>query len=256
MLCLHTLDRFAYMSRVWFVLALGLHSFAYGQTQLTLLESAWSGLSADERMAIQREHLVSPIPASQVGVVIDNQGIDNSTPGSSGGSALGGAVASAAYVDNAFRPNHNYSAKGHLAAVLLGGILGSALNSAPTSEFHFRYAIRGASGEIRYFDSVSQSPFRHPIGVCVLLPSITLSPDQGLCTQTPNSLREKYLKGHVKVTTSQAPASLPVSIRAEDGKSVVDTQISGAKVLCKLAELPPVQTSEEKCKLINGEVIK
>ena len=255
-MCSPTPDRFAYMPHLWFVIALGFHSFACSQTQLTLLESAWNGLSDDERMAIQREHLISPIPASQVGVVIDNQGIDNSTPGSNGGSALGGAVASAAYVDNAFRPNHNYSAKGHLAAVLLGGILGSALNSAPTSEFHFRYAVRGASGEIRYFDSVSQSPFRHPVGVCLLLPSVTLSPDQGLCTQTPDYLREKYLKGHAKVTTSLAPASSPVSNRAEDGKSILNTQISGAKVLCKLAELPPIQTSEEKCKLINGEIIK
>lgn len=244
------------MTRIWFFIALGFTSFAHSQTQISVLENAWVDLSLEERTAIQRDHLVSPLQSSLVGVVIDNQGIDNSTPGSNGGSALGGAVASATYIDNAFRPDHNYSAKGHLAAIILGNVLGSALNRAPNSEYHFRYAIKNASGDISYHDSISQSPFRHPVGVCVLLPQVALPPNQDLCFQTADSLRTKYLKQRVRAAPMQIQQALPEPKFAENSPATISPQLVDKRVLCKVAELPPVQTSENKCELINGEIIR
>lgn len=244
------------MKRVTLLIILCSHSLVHCQTQITVLESAWEGLSEDERAAIQREYLISPVKSDQVGIIFDNQGIDNSTPGNNSGTHLGSAIASATYIDNALRPNNNYSAKNHLVASILGGVLGSTFNIAPTNEYHYRYAIKGTSGDVRYYDSVSQSPFRHPIGVCVILPLVTLSPNQDLCSQTADSLKEKYLKHYVRASSNSTIAS-PSSSKREVGETpVISPSNSNERVLCKIAQLAPVPTSLEKCNLVNGEIIK
>lgn len=118
----------------------------------------------------QPENLASATPKSieaQFGIVIDNQGINESSPGTNGGAFLGSAIGNAAYIDHSFRPGNNYSALTQLGAGIIGAILGSQLDSPAVSQYHFRYALRLHNGEIVYRDSVQQDAFRHPAGVCL-----------------------------------------------------------------------------------------
>ena len=117
---------------------------------------------------------------NEYGTVIDNQGIDQSSPGTTGGAMVGSALGSAAYIDRAFRPGNNYSAVAQVGAGLLGALLGAQLDRRPVSQYHFRYALRQRDGEIVSSDSVQQDAFRHPIGMCLRIAD--LQPvSQSLC---------------------------------------------------------------------------
>lgn len=152
----------------------------------------WEKLTQEERQRIEEKFEIKTLEANAYGLVIDVQGQDQSTAGTSGGAALGGAVASAAYLDHAFRGNNSYSAGAGLAIGLLGAVIGSSMDRAPTSQFQFRYTIQQGDGEVGYFDEVKSTAFRHSVGVCLLTPSLTLVSQQ-VCKQTLESLRLRYL---------------------------------------------------------------
>lgn len=241
------------------IIALALTCTVHAQNLLRVPEDAWTKLLPDERKEIQERFLIEPISHNLFGKIIDNQGLDRSIQGSNAGSALGGSIASAAYIDNAFRPDGNFSAKEHLAAVIIGGVLGSALNRAPVSQFQFRYAIQDGRGGVSYHDAISQEPFRHPVGVCVLLPTVTLASNQELCSQTVEILRSTYLPGR----TSRSPVISSRSIKDTERVSSqvaaqedVRKEESSSKVLCKIGALSPVAASREKCESINGNIIE
>lgn len=232
---------------------------AQAQNLLRVSEDSWTQLLPEERAEIQGRFLVEPIPSSLFGKIIDNQGLDRSIQGNNAGSVLGGSIASAAYIDNAFRPNGNFSAKEHLAAVIVGGVLGSALNRAPISQFQFRYAVQNGRGGVSYHDAISQEPFRHPVGVCVSLPAVTLAQNQDLCSQTAEVLRSTYLlssKPRPLVTPSrskQDPVRTSPQMAIEMDATKDDSR---SKVLCKIGTLSPVEASREKCNSINGFIIE
>ena len=116
----------------------------------------------------------------EYGKVIDAQGLDQSSPGTTGRAAIGSALGSAAYIDNAFRPGNNYSAVAQLGAGLFGAILGAQLDRRPVNQYRIRYALRRSDGEIVYGDAVQQDPFRHPVGMCLRI--VDLQPvSQTLC---------------------------------------------------------------------------
>lgn len=162
-----------------------------GMKVAVITRSSWQGLTEGERTKISQAYAVNFLEDDQFGVITDVQGADQSTPGTVGGAALGGAVANAAYVDNAFRGG-NYSATGQLAVGILGAVLGSNLDSRPSSQFQFRYTVKLGDGDIKYFDEVKSTSFRHSVGVCVALPSLTLLSQQ-VCNQTPDSVRKRFL---------------------------------------------------------------
>ena len=58
------------------------------------------------------------------GIVIDNQGVNESSAGTNGGALLGSALGNAAYIDRSFRPGNNYSAVTQLGVGIFGAILG------------------------------------------------------------------------------------------------------------------------------------
>ena len=151
----------------------------------------WDALSEHERGQIESTHDLHIVEPDHYGVIIDVQGVDQSMPGSNVGASMGGAVASAAYFDHALRGG-NYSAVNQLAIGVLGAALGSGLDSKPTSQFQFRYTIKLGDGEIKYFDEVKSTSFRHSVGVCVTLPSLTLVSQQ-VCQQTAETVRKRYL---------------------------------------------------------------
>jgi outer membrane lipoprotein SlyB len=140
---------------------------------------------------LQQIHAVRTYAVDRFGVITDVQTLDQSTPGTSAGATLGGAVASAAYIDRSLRGN-SYSAGANLAVGLIGAMLGSAADSAPIQQYKTRYTVRLADGEVQYFDEVKSDAFRHSSGVCIHVPEITLA-TQNLCNQTVESVRKRYL---------------------------------------------------------------
>ena len=96
------------------------------------------------------------------------------------------------YIDRSFKSGNSYSATNQLAAGVAGAIVGSLLNTAPTTWYRTRYSVRVAGGSIQMADQVRSDPFKLPASMCVEMPSLD-NYDQTLCTQTTDSIREKYL---------------------------------------------------------------
>ena len=147
-----------------FVAGLSFSTVAIAQQQIRVSQTAWMALTPAEQSSIQQRSVVSLVDPHSFGVIIDNQAVNESTPGTTGGAALGGAIGNAAYVDNALKTG-NYSAKTQLASGVLGAVLGSTLDSKANAQFHFRYAVKLGTGDIQYFDQVKGDAFRHPVGV-------------------------------------------------------------------------------------------
>jgi hypothetical protein len=171
------------------------------------------------------------------GVIIDNQGTDESTPGTNAGSALGAAGANAGYIDHALKSG-NYSAKNQLGMTLLGAALGSALDQPGQSKFHFRYAVKRLDGEISYYDVVQSDTFRHPVGVCVSVPAIQKIP-QSVCQDSLDIFRQRYVTGFTAELTD-AP------------KELLQSKPTDQMVECSVTNLPKFKTSLKKCISIGG----
>lgn len=232
--------------------AFSFQSIVLAQSTLRVSSSAWQELSEAERAAIQERYIIETLAPDSFGLIIDNQGADRSTPGSVAGSNLGQAVASASYIDRAI-DSGDYSAKTHLGMAILGGLVGSALDSKPQSQYQFLYAIRLGNGSVIYQDVFSKDPFRHPVGVCVILPSLSVLPEQHICSQTTETLRKAYL---AEVKDPVVPVRKEISTTATEVTSQKNVQAvaEDSVVSCKVGALAPVSTSREKCHLINGVV--
>jgi hypothetical protein len=233
--------------------ALILPKFVFSQERNLLVQRPiWLELSSQEKIALQDNYLVQIIELDAFGMIIDNQGINESTSGTNIGSNLGGMVGNAVYVDKAINSG-NYSAKSQLAAILVGGMLGSSLDTKGTAQYRFRYTIKLGTGNVNYIDEVKEEPYRHSIGVCVSIPNIALI-DQQLCAQTLESIRIKYLTKNLgsldSSSSDQKNAMSKVNI---DDKLQITKP---AKVNCKLGTQAPVLTTSEKCALIKGSVLE
>lgn len=241
--------------RYCFLIAMLYCSGVLAQPTLKVSAIAWQGLSAEDRATIQKNYVVEAVAADSFGTILDNQGVDRSTPGTNSGAVLGEAIASASYIDKAFGDG-NYSSKNHLGMMLLGGLLGSALDSKPQSQYQFRYAIRLGNGSVIYQDTFSSEPFRHPVGVCIFLPAVNIAPEQHLCTQTTDSLRSAHIISSVKspaISLSQETASFSPENSLSQGSRI--SEKSSEFISCKVGSLAPVKTSSEKCKIINGVIL-
>jgi hypothetical protein len=234
----------------------------FSQTTLVVSSQAWSGLNQAEREIIQSKHIVQAIGSESFGVIIDTQGIDRSTPGNTAGSNLGQAFGSATYIDRSIAGG-NYSARNHLGAMIIGSMIGSAFDSPRTEKYQFRYAIRLGTGGIVYQDIISDTPFRHPAGVCVMLPQVALASDQGMCTQTSDILRRNYVDPIVS-TPSQTINARNERLVESESKSInsinsaqvntSNSQDENSVVNCRFGALPPVRATREKCQNINGVI--
>lgn len=136
---------------------------------LDMPDALWATFSQKEKFSISAAFDVNLLPAMSFGTIIDAQTLDSSTRGTNGGAALGSAFASAAYVDSSFKGSYNYSAKKDIGAAILGGMLGSAMDRAPVVSFRTKYAVRFQDGSVGYVEDTTETPFRHSLGVCVLL---------------------------------------------------------------------------------------
>ncbi len=155
-------------------------------------EEIWDSFSSDEQQTIESKFEILSLPSNGYGIVIDVQGQDQSSLGTNGGAAIGGAVASAAYLDHALRGGNSYSAGAGLAIGLIGAAIGSSMDRAPSSQFQFRYTVKHGDDEIAYFDEIKSTAFRHSVGVCLLTPSLTMV-SLKVCNQTIESAQKIYL---------------------------------------------------------------
>lgn len=151
----------------------------------------WAGLADDERLAISSRWRVELLHPGRYGWIADAQTVDESTPGTTGGAMLGGALGQAAYVDRAFRPGNNYSAGMQVLAGVLGAVVGSAMDRPPTPSFRTRYHVRTEGGSMVAVDQHRSDPFRLPLSTCVELPSLS-DGDPSLCSQTIETVRSRY----------------------------------------------------------------
>lgn len=221
----------------------------WAQQTVKILQPAWNALSAEERATIQQQHVIDLRDPSAYALIIDNQGVNESTAGTNGGAILGGAVGSALYIDRAFKPGNNYSVGAQLAVGLLGAMAGSTLDQRAVQQYHFRYALKRHDGEIEYRDSVQGDPFRHPAGICLELATLSPAP-QMLCIQTAADVRKTYLVV-AGMETTLATRQNAVNLTQVP---VAAPSVSG-QVDCKLGNLAPVSTTPEKCTAIGGKPI-
>ena len=163
---------------------------AAGKPIAMVVKPVWGQLTESERQILGERFELKVLDAERYGLVMDVQGVDESTKATNAGAAVGAAVGSAAYIDHAFRGSNNYSAGGHLALGLLGAVIGSSMDRPAVSQFHFRYTVKLGDGDVKYFDEVKSTQFRHSPGVCVLVPELNLISIH-VCNQTPEAVRQK-----------------------------------------------------------------
>ncbi|WP_162801276.1 hypothetical protein [Azospirillum brasilense] len=161
---------------------------------LTVSTVVWFALTDGERDTVRDRYDVNVSELANYAIILNVQGVDESTPGTIGGSALGGSLGSAMYVDSAFRgPSINYSATSHLGASLLGAVIGSSMDREAQRSFRFRYSVKDGAGNINQFDRVSSEPFHQPVGACVEVASLTIVASS-YCAMDLSSFREQYLR--------------------------------------------------------------
>lgn len=233
---------------------------AYAQTSIRIAAHVWDLLDEQERSQISEKFIVQKISLVSYGRIIDTQGVDKSTPGTTSGANLGGAVGNAIYTDQ-WLNGGNYSAKNQLAAILLGQLIGSTLDSKQSNLYHFRYAVRMGDGNIQYFDSFSSEPFRHPPGMCVSLPEVKPNADQSLCDQTVESIRSKVSLSSKKREVSERKENNIYEARSvsteggSENAGAADVAGNGLVIECKIQSLAPVKTTKQKCLAIDGVIL-
>jgi hypothetical protein len=213
--------------------------------------SVWKDLNDDIKINLQSKKIIQLIEANSAGVIIDAQGIDKSDQGSSGGSNLGAAVGSAMYIDKAIS-GQNYSAKNQLGAILLGGLVGSMFDKPQIERYHFRYSVRLLNGSIHTQDFITSEAFRKPLGICVRLPDLQPTIDQGLCTQSVESVRKLTISQEISKSDEKLSSTAEVT---KNKNQYLNTNESSTKLInCKPKNLAVIRTTPAKCNVINGEI--
>lgn len=174
------------------------------------------------------------IPSDSVGIIKSHQIVDRSIPGSGVGSQLGSTFAQAAYIDKSFS-NSNYSAVGQIGAGLLGGLLGSVLNTSPETRFLINYSVEFGDGSVRGVLKSSSDGISAPTGQCVFTIDMLEAP--------------RYLCGD----------SLAAFIdRATRVASVFDQRATTSaleKVNCQIQSVGVIKLNLDDCQKSNGVVV-
>ena len=238
------------MKRLLLIVLLLYSSISFSSTSLIYVsEKAWEALTVEEKRKIQKKHTVSLVSPESFGKIVDVQSLNRSTSATQDGARLGEALASAQYIDRSFKQSYDdYSSMGHLGAILLGGLVGSTLDSGAVSKYQFRYTVENGNGEINIHNITSAEPFHLSTGLCVQLPSLELQKNQAVCSQTVESLLSDYAAKE-KIINKQKLVQLP-------SKKTREKTINEELVNCQLGSLSPVLTTVNKCKSINGVIVK
>lgn len=247
------------------ILALGYIPKSQAADMLNIPQHIWDGLTVDQRKTIGDRYMVNVLEGKSYGVIIDAQGLNESTRGTTAGSQLGSRVASAAYVDNAFAGsprNWNYSASGHLAAQLAGAVIGSMADKPGEAKFRARYTIKTGVGGVEYVEENRSDALRHSVGICV-----TTRPIKPIDFDTCNQTREQFLAKFAGIfPVSQMPQPAPPVISAiPPPPSALPPPATAAQqsplmaddvVQCKIGLSSPVRVSTSVCESAGGVVIR
>lgn len=174
------------------------------------------------------------IPFDSVGIIRTHQVIDKSTTGSSAGSQLGSAVAQAAYIDRSFS-RYNYSALGQLSAGLLGGLIGSSLNTTPQSRYLINYGVELRDGTIKGVLKSSSDGMVAPTGQCIFTNDVQEAPKY-LCNDNFAAFIERAKRQGLLTNKSEVG-------KPQD------------KVDCKIDVVGTLKLDREACQKSNGTVV-
>jgi hypothetical protein len=250
------------------LLAFGFISKSHAADMLNVPQHIYDGLTADQRKVLGDRYTVNVLEGKSYGLIIDSQGLNESTRGTTAGSQLGSRVASAAYVDNAFAGsprNWNYSASGHLAAQLAGAVIGSMADKPGEARYRTRYTIKTGVGGVEYVEENRSDALRHFVGICV-----TTRPIKPIEFDTCNQTREQFLSkfavlfpsSQVPQTVAQPnsasaamappPAPMPSpAVPIQQSATVADDIIQ-----CKIGLSSPVRVSTSVCDSAGGVTIR
>lgn len=216
----------------------------------------WRSLSEAEKRQLQSNYIVDVVSSRQVGIIIDAQAVDESTPGTNGGAAIGQAYGSAMYIDNAFKgPKADHPATGHVGAALLGALIGSAMDAPAIRQFRFRYTVRSPDGSIAQFDRVEAQPFRQPAGVCVNLPSLATT-TASVCDADVGAFRTLKLTAAPVTAPPRPRGSVPENSSALPRGAAMGKTTSIDQVRCRLGVSGVVVVSKSDCETAEGEIVK
>lgn len=211
---------------------------------LDVPEVLWDSLSIKEKIQVSNALEVNLVSTVSMGVIMDVQTLDQSQVGTNAGSQLGTAFGSAAYVDKAFSgDNVDYSARKHLGVALLGGVLGSAADKAPVSNFRTRYTIKLQEGSIQHIEEETPNQFRHSVGLCVFLEPFRIA-NQQLCSMAKADL---LVAAENKQSARQAP-QLPQT-KLEQAVPVAEETKS---MRCKVGENSATLLPKSTCDALGG----
>lgn len=160
------------------------------KNKITVLEDLYQKLTLKEQKSLSDKYRLEFYKSSEIGTITDRQIQNLSTPGSNAGAEIGGAIGTAAYINNA-TPS-SYSMKSDIASTALGALAGAVLlNKNPTVQYLIRYTIKLRNGEIIQVDQISSTPLGQGVGMCIS--ASNASPiDQSYCTMTLDEFRVKY----------------------------------------------------------------
>lgn len=199
-----------------------------------VLRSVFNQLASQDQARLLTENLLlTVVPDDDVGQITTVQVINRSTSGTDYGARLGSALGQASYIDNTTW--RGYSATSQLAAGLIGGLIGSALDDKATTRFQINYGIKAPKEEVRQVINSTNDESALPIGMCIWLKNFTQAPSALCADSLPSFL--KRLKAEKNGSSNE--------------KSKANTS---NLVACETGSLGTLQLSKRDCENLNGTI--
>ncbi len=217
---------------------------------LVVTNGVWATLTQQQRDLVSSRYAIEVTDKGRFAKIINVQGVNESTPGTSGGAQLGGAFGQAQYLDNANW--HNYSARNQLGAGIIGALLGSALDAPARTVYRIVYTLKNSDGTVNVIEKVSQSPIYVAPGLCVDTASFTPVRDSMCEDVLPPEILSLFGQAESSIAAKTAgSSSTPLSAPAKPAPSSIP---SGNVVLCRLGNTASVPTTAEKCLHAGGTI--
>lgn len=222
---------------------------------LKVSEKKWNNLAVEQKEYINNRYLVEISSDSQYGKIIDAQWVNESYYNTGAGSRLGSTLGQATYLDDTNW--HDYSAKNQVGAAILGSLVGSMLDKPTEIKYHFRYTMKTSSGDIITQDKYSSSKFHTPVGVCVNVNTVEIVNDKS-CEESNidtilKSMSVIILDKNIIKKKTVGRKSIH-SIKKSPSKNL-DKKLSHL-VTCKIGTSSTFITTQKKCSLVSGRIIK
>jgi hypothetical protein len=214
----------------------------------------WAILNQQQRDLVSSQYAVEVADKGRFAKIINVQGINESTSGTTGGTQLGSVFGQAQYIDKSNW--NNYSARSQLGAGLIGAIIGSALDAPAHTMYRIVYTLKNSDGSVSVVERVSQSPIYVAPGLCVDTASFTPVGDSFCEDVLPLEIRSIIGQAENQTTSKTgAPASSPQQVSTTPAYHAQPQAISsGGIVLCRLGSTSSVPTTSEQCLQAGGTI--